>query len=206
MKDSDCSDHDETVTVAKCNKTTGVCNCSLPLCHDYNSDTNKCELKRCHHTVLIDNGNAISCINKGSKDKGTALLLNIISFTGATNFYLGNYGLAVGQLLLFNIMIFTCIVRLCSCCVLCIVFCGDKDPEECCKNCCCCNRKGKIGSAYSVAEVCLILVSLAELIWMLHDFVRIALNGKLDGDGCFLADDAIDLIQNIAISTLNVGN
>ena len=178
----------------------------MPSCHDYNSDTNKCELKRCHRIVLIDNENAISCVNEGSKDKATALLLNIISFTGATNFYLGNIGLGIGQLLLFNIMIFTFCVRICSCCVLCCVFCRDKDPENLCKNCRCCNTTNKVGSAYSTAEVILILLSIAELIWMLHDFIKIALNGMLDGDGCFLSDDAIDLIQNIAISTLETGN
>ena len=41
---------------------------------------------------------------------------------------------------------------------------------------------------------------------MIHDFIKIGLNGKLDGDGCFLGDDAIDLIQNIAINTLEVGS
>ena len=41
---------------------------------------------------------------------------------------------------------------------------------------------------------------------MIHDFVEIAINGKLDGDGCFLSDDTIALIQNIAIGTLELGS
>ena len=211
--DDDCSEYDETVKIARCNKTLGLCECILPQCHDYNSDANQCELKRCHKTVLSNDGKAIGCVNQGSKSKTTALYLNIISFTGATNFYLGNYGLAVVQLLLFNILLATCVLRLCSFCLLCCVFCRNKDAKEICNECpcsrCCCtkakNRKG-IGFAVSSTEILLVLLSLGELIWMIHDFIRIAMNGKLDGDGCFLGDDTIGLIQNIAISTLELGS
>ena len=89
--DDDCSDsseYDETVKIARCNKTVGLCECILPMCFDYNSDANQCELKRCHKTVLSNDGKAIGCVNQGAKSKTTALYLNIISFTGATIFIL----------------------------------------------------------------------------------------------------------------------
>ena len=41
---------------------------------------------------------------------------------------------------------------------------------------------------------------------MIHDFIKIGLNGKLDGDGCLLGDDTIELIQKIATNTLKVGS
>ena len=126
----DSSQYDETVKIARCNKTFGLCECILPMCFDYNSDANQCELKRCHKTVLSNDGKAIGCINQGAKSKTTALYLNIISFTGATNFYLGNYMLAAGQLLLFKRLIVTCCLRLCSCCILCCVFVGKRIPER----------------------------------------------------------------------------
>ena len=113
--------------------------------------------------------------------------------------------------MLFKILVVTCCLRLCSCCILCFVFCGKEDAKEICDKCCCCccdqakSRRG-IGSAVSATEALLILLSLAELIWMIHDFVEIAINGKLDGDGCFLSDDTIALIQNIAIGTLELGS
>ena len=211
--DDDCGDSNEyngIVKIARCNKTVGLCKCILPMCYDYNSNANQCELKRCHNTYLTDDEKAIGCVNQGSKSKTTALFLNIISFTGATNFYLGNYLLAVGQLLLFITLLATCGLRLCACYLSYSVFCRDKDVKDACKKCfcCCCdevkNKKGVESAAYAT-EILLLLLSLAELIWMIHDFIEIAMDGKLDGNGCFLSDDAIGLIQDIAITTLGFG-
>jgi len=203
--DSECNTYgDETIVIAKCNETTGTCNCILPSCHDYNNSTNQCELKSCHKIVLSSDKTRIDCVNHGSKSKKNALLLNIISFTGATNFYLGNYGLAAGQLLLFMILLITAVVRLGSCCFLCCVICQKQSCDNCGLN----NKNARrgIGTIYTFGEVSLVLLSIAELIWMIHDFIKIAINGKLDGDGCFLDDDTINLIQGIAINTLEVGS
>ena len=72
---SDSSKYDETIKIARCNKTIGLCECILPLCFNYNSDANQCELKRCHKIVLSNDGKAIECINQGAKSKTTALYL-----------------------------------------------------------------------------------------------------------------------------------
>ena len=214
--DDDCgdsSDYDGIIKISRCNKKVDLCECILPLCYDYNSKTNQCELKHCHKTHLTNNGKAIGCVNQGAKTKTTALFLNIISFTGATNFYLGNYVLAAGQLLLFIALLGTCCLRLCSCYVWCRVFCCDDEEEDtcdrwCCGRCCCEEAKNKTGidSAISAIGILLLLLSLAELIWMIHDFIEIAMTGTLDKDGCFLSDDTIGLIQDIAMTTLEFGS
>jgi len=167
----------------------------MPSCHDYNNSTNQCELKRCHQIVLSSDKTRIECHNHGSKSKTLSLFLNIISFTGATNFYLGNYGQAVGQLMLFMVFIFTVVIRFYSCCVLCDVKCCEWEI------CSCLSAK----KVFTFLEMPLLVLSIAELIWMIHDFVEIAINGKLDGDGCFLDDDTIDLVQGIVINTLDIG-
>ena len=197
MEDADCSDHHETITVSKCNKTTGVCNCILPSCHDYNSDTNKCKLKRCHQIVLIDD-QVISCKNMGTSSKATSLLLSIFSFTGAANFYLGNNLIGAFQLLAFITLLLLCILRICCCCSLCY---GNFDSESC--NC---RNRGCLGIILCIIELVLLLISLAELAGMITDFIKIAMNGKLDGYGCILDDDSVNLIQEIAISSLEIGN
>ena len=56
---------------------------------------NHCDLKRCHALEGFTDDGKIHCINRGGKSKRFALLLNIISFTGAVNFYLGNNGLTI---------------------------------------------------------------------------------------------------------------
>ena len=113
--------------------------------------------------------------------------------------------LAAGQLLLCKILVVTC----CSPVAFC--FCDKKDAKEICDKCCCCccdqlKSRRRIGSVVSATKALFILLSLAELIWMILDFVEIAINGKLDGDGCFLSDVTIILLQNIAISTLELGS
>ena len=212
--DDDCgnfSEYDGTVKIARCNQTVSLCECILPLCYHYNINTNQCELKHCHTTFLSNNGKAIGCVNQGPKHKNTALYLNIISFTGATNFYLKNYALGAGQLLLFIMLLATCCLTLCSCCLWCVALYGRQHTEETWgrHHCCCCDTgkyKRKIASTVSATKVLLILLSLGELIWMIHDFIKIALNGMLDADGCFLSDDTVALIQDIAITTLEFGN
>ena len=46
---------------------------------------------------------------------------------------------------------------------------------------------------------------MAELIWMIVEFVKIGKNDKLDGNGCLLDDDTTNLIQGIAIEGIQLG-
>jgi len=51
----------------------------------------------------------------------------------------------------------------------------------------------------SVADVASLIVTGIEIAWMIADYVEIGSNDKIDGNGCALSDDTIDLIQGIVL-------
>jgi len=85
--------------IGTCNTTTGICHCGMHACFLYNEETNHCDLRTCHALTGFTDSGKIICVNRGGKSKMVALVLNIFSFTGAVNFYLGNYGEAITQLI-----------------------------------------------------------------------------------------------------------
>ena len=90
--DTDCSDD---MGVARCNVTSGACECLLG-CFSLMSEMNdKCTLNEC--ATLDDDNNC----RDGKYSKTTAILLSVflISF-GAANFYIERYELAAVQLFL----------------------------------------------------------------------------------------------------------
>ena len=54
-------------------------------------------------------------------------------------------------------------------------------------------------------QVMTIMVAVAEIGWMMADFVMIGLDGKLDGDGCPLDDGTIEVIESIAVKSFELG-
>ena len=190
-KDEDCG---EPHGIAKCNLTSGVCQCKLPLCHDYINTTNKCVLKDCHKLEVTENG--LGCTNRGARSKETAMYLTIISFTGAQNFYLRNWAQAVPQLIGFLIILISCGGCLCTFGSFCKrVMKNDIKTED---------IKNKLTRGCFL-QVMTIMVAVAEIGWMMADFIMIGLDGKLDGDGCPLDDGTVELIQSIAVKTVELG-
>lgn len=189
-----------------CNNVTGICNCSLSNCFVYNSRTNFCDLKKCHAFEELDDGQVL-CVNHGGKSKRLALFLNIIAFTGAANFYVGNYLFALFQLAL----CLCCLALICSrvvcCCNLCCLLCKIQ-PFKCVKAvsplsgkvCCCCTCSVTCCHVtLSVADICSVAVTGIEIALMVFDYVQIGSNEKFDGNGCALSDDTINLIQGIVL-------
>ena len=174
--------------------TSGVYRCRLPLYHDYINSTNKCKLKECHKLEIEEN--KIGCTNRGARSKETAIYLTIISFTGAQNFYLRNWAQAVPQLIGFLIILISCGGCLCTFGSFCkIVMKNDIKTED---------IKNKLTRGCFL-QVKTIMVALAEIGWMMADFVMIGLDGKLDGDGCPLDDGTIKVIQSISTKTFELG-
>ena len=201
----DCSDgyEDFNTLVSICNTTTGICDCSLSNCFVYNNQTNHCDLKACHALEELEDGK-ILCVNHGGKSKRTALMLNIIAFTGATNFYLGNhvYGSLQLALCLACIgIIASRIVCCCNlCCLICRMSCADKVSSFTGKVCCCCTCSVLCCQVtVSLADILSVVVTAIEVAWMVVDYVQIGSNGKIDGNGCYLNDDTINLIQGIVL-------
>ena len=232
QQSSDCGDSPD-LRVGVCNATTGTCQCILTDCYDYNNQTNHCDLKACHAVEGFNDDGQIICISRGGKSKRKALFLNMISFTGATNFYLGNYIQASFQSLLFILMLIFCGFRVASCCYVCVNACCNKKKKKS-------TRRENFGQLYedkaddkkqiinnqendsekiknilywiAVAQCsfscfdCLsTVISAIELGWMIFDFIMIGINGKLDGNGCLLDDDTVSLIQDIVLQTGTLG-
>lgn len=126
------------------------------------------------------------------------MYLTIISFTGAQNFYLKNWSQAIPQLIGFLIILTSCGGCLFSFGSFCKKMMNAKkkgiDYEKIKNNI----TKGCLCQVISIA------IALAELGWMMSDFIMIGLDGKLDGDGCMLDDGTIELIQSIAIGAAGV--
>ena len=232
---SDCGDPPD-LRIGLCNTTTGICSCILTACYDYNNRTNHCDLKACHAVEGFDDDGKIICINRGGKSKRKALLLNMISFTGATNFYLGNYLQACIQTLLFILFLAFCGLRMMSCLYICCRTCCNKkkgnrkrnynnnftlsklrdskeeDQRQIIEN----NREtGEVQGilhwiaiaicSFSCFDCLSTLLSGIELGWMIYDFIMIGINGKLDGSGCLLEDDTVNLVQEIALQAVTIG-
>lgn len=64
--------------------------------------------------------------------------------------------------------------------------------------------KNKLTTGF-LLQVMTIMVALGEIGWMMADFVQIGLDGKLDGDGCPLDDGTIEIIESIAVKTVELG-
>ena len=131
-------------------------------------------------------------MNHGAKSKTQALLLNIFAFTGAANFYLKHYAHAVGQMLFFIVFLITVCCRFYTCIRL---LCTDSDFV------CRCVKKAL---AFGITDCLAGFFILLELIWIFYDFYQIGTNGKLDGDGCILADDVIQTAEDIPGVILDV--
>ena len=190
-RDEDCG---EPFGIGKCNLTSGVCRCVLSECHNYDNSTNTCVLKQCR--VLEIEDNKIGCIDRGTRNKETAMYLTIISITGAQNFYLKNWAQAIPQLIGFLVILTTCGGCLCSFGSFCKkVMRKDFDYDE---------IKNNITRG-CFCQVLAIMIALAELAWMMADFIMIGLDGKLDGDGCLLDDGTVERIQEIAIGAASIG-
>ena len=109
-------------------------------------------------------------------DWRTAFILSLLlSGTGAANFYIGRYDLAVPQLFLlllaFVIQIILICFRLCT---------RNKKVDEdgyLCVMCC----------AAMVLTILLFVVVLTGITWWVVDAVLIYLNQRLDGNGCYLS-------------------
>jgi len=184
-----------------CNNATGICNCSLSNCFLYNSQTNRCDLKPCHAFEELDDGKVL-CFNHGGKSKRFALFLNLIAFTGATNFYLGNHVYGSLQLALCLACIALIVCRIVACCNLCCLICGRTVSSITEKlivcHCCKCSIKC-CHVSFTIADVLSLLITAAEIAWMIVDYIEIGLNEKIDGNGCALNDDTINLIQGIVL-------
>ena len=121
------------------------------------------------------------------------MYLTILSVTGAQNFYLKNWEQAIPQLIGF--IIITCGGCLFSFGSFCKkVMKKDFDYDE---------IKGSITKG-CFCQLLSIMIALAELGWMMADFIMIGLDGKLDGDGCLLDDGTIEIIQEIALGTASI--
>ena len=167
-----------------------MCECQMKSCYDYNNVTNRCIIKKCR-TLYLES-NRIICMNHGAKSKTQALLLNIFAFTGAANFYLKHYALAVGQVLFFIVFLITVCCRFYTCNRL---LCTDSDIV------CRCVKKAL---AFGITDCLASFFIILELIWIFYDFYQIGTNGKLDGDGCILADDVIQTAEDIPGVILDV--
>ena len=187
-KDEDCG---EPFGIAKCNLTSGVCRCLLPSCHDYDNVTNKCVLAQCR--ILKIEEDEIGCVDRGTSNKETAMYLTILSFTGAQNFYLKNWKQAVPQLIGFLMILTSCG----GCLYSFGGFCKKVMKKEYK------DIKNNITKGCTF-QLLTIAIGLAELGWMMADFIQIGLDSKLDGDGCLLDDGTIELIQSIAIGAAGV--
>jgi len=110
MESQDCSQFIDA-RIGTCNTTAGICHCEVPACFVYNEETNHCDLRTCHALTGFTDSGKIMCVNRGGKSKTVALVLNIFSFTGAVNFYLGNYGEAITQLIFLKIFSVSFITR-----------------------------------------------------------------------------------------------
>lgn len=117
-----------------------------------------------------------TCSNPNGYDWRTAFILSLLlSGTGAANFYIGRYDLAVPQLFLlllaFVIQIILICFRLCT---------RNKKVDEdgyLCVMCC----------AAMVLTILLFVVVLTGITWWVVDAVLIYLNQRLDGNGCYLS-------------------
>ena len=137
----------------------------------------------------------IGCVNRGTRNKETAMYLTVLSVTGAQNFYLKNWEQAILQLIGFIIIVITCGGCLFSFGSFCKkVMKKDFDYDE---------IKGSITKG-CFCQLLSIMIALAELGWMMADFIMIGLDGKLDGDGCLLDDGTIEIIQEIALGTASI--
>lgn len=176
----------ESVSVLSFHPTT---NCTSPKSCSYNGyciDVNTCKCDDGYTTH--DSTPNISC-NYKQKDRLVAFLLQFFLFSvGAGNFYLGNIGLAVGQLFYYvGSFIFLCIVMCGASC--CFIWCDDDS-----------NRfsfsRSRFGSRQIHTNIdddhtgktlafscCYCLFVLGMLIWFVIETVYIGDGTRLDGNG-----------------------
>lgn len=219
--------------VGNCNTSTGICHCILSSCFVYNNQTNHCDLRKCHAVEGFSDSGKIVCVNSGGKSKRLALFLNLISFTGAVNFYLGNNGQAVIQLLLFIVSAMLCCFSGVKCLYDCRRSCKDNkqknlwlllaawrlnkdslidddasslDSDDTKITC-------KSATLYLLWSLCscsfldffAAVLSAVEFVWMIAEFINIGINGKLDGNGCFLDDDTFNHIRDVSENAFQLG-
>jgi len=48
------------------------------------------------------------------------------------------------------------------------------------------------------------MLTTAETAWLVADFYNIGTNGKLDGDGCLLADDTVTVVEDVPAVLLDI--
>ena len=139
----------------------GACQCSS--CFMQNTTSGRCEtMPNC---TVFDYG-TISCIDNRQNQLTAFLLAFFLTWVGAANFYIGQLGLAIPQLIIGVFLFFmSCASR--------IHRSVTKDSEE--KSCllisCCC-------------ALFLLVLSLIEFAWWLADVIIFGINDRLDGNGC----------------------
>jgi len=55
-----------------------------------------------------------------------------------------------------------------------------------------------------VLDILSMILTTTEVVWLAADFYNIGTNGKLDGDGCLLADDTITVVQDVPAVLLDI--
>jgi len=56
-----------------------------------------------------------------------------------------------------------------------------------------------------IPDIISMILTTAETVWLVADFyINIGTNGKLDGDGCLLADDTITVVEDVPAVLLDI--
>lgn len=158
-----------TVPPSLVNCSAGECVCSE--CFYFDSDSNRCAVDTPCRTYDTDGD---TCEDHRRSQRTAFVLSVILSSTGAANFYIARYELAVPQLLVLLVLIIaSCTGRLVQ------QFSGDKIRTE---NAC----------VFCTAIVSLIIAIVAALIivsWWIADMIIFIRNTRTDGDDCALRED-----------------
>lgn len=172
-------------------------NCFCSECFLLNANINRCyfESPQCY----FFNPNTSMCVDRRRSQVVAFALSLTLSGLGVANFYIGQNGLAGGQLFLF-IFVFVgiCLVT----CVPCCTFCGISDDglvrhisvatviqSVCLVHSSSLSSQGAVCTVFAVlctiiVAILLICASLATWAWWIADAVIFGTNQRVAGDGC----------------------
>ncbi|KAI6645960.1 hypothetical protein LOD99_13215 [Oopsacas minuta] len=143
----------------------GSCVCDLCFTADV---TGMCTIANCYsYNYFTD-----ECTNTAPRWLAALIMSILIGGTGAANFYISRYKIAISQLMLF------CIILTLPCIICCVYCCTGCDCGDVCRVC------GLVINL--ILAILLLVVNLCLASWWIADLVIFSLNDRKDGNGCSL--------------------
>lgn len=160
-----------SIPFVECNNASGNGQCICNSCFMLDATINQCYLP-CGTSY---DQNSFQCTDNRRRQLTAFLLAFFLTWTGAANFYIARYDLAVPQL------IFGILLCAMSCIGRCIKQCAKQasDDEESA------GVKLCVGCFIGIPSC---LLSLMFLAWWIADLVYFGTNRRTDGDGCALIE------------------